>query len=61
LFAAAVELPVVLIAGIVIGGGAGWWLDHRLGSAPWLMLVFGLLGFVAGLREIMRKLSRNNS
>lgn len=61
LFAAAIELPVMLVAGIVIGGGAGWWLDHHLGTAPVLMLVLGVLGFAAGLREILRKLSKGNS
>jgi ATP synthase protein I len=61
LFAAAIELPVMLVAGILIGGGAGWWLDHGLGTAPWLMLFLGILGFGAGLREIVRKLSQGNS
>jgi len=61
LFAAAIELPVLLVAGIVIGGGAGWWLDHRFRTTPVLMLVLGVLGFAAGLREILRKLSKGNS
>jgi ATP synthase protein I len=61
LFASAIELPVMLIAGIMIGGGAGWWLDRRFGTAPWLMLFLGILGFGAGLREIVRKLSKDNS
>ena len=61
LFSSAVELPVVLVAGILIGGGIGWWIDHAFGTGPWLMLLLGLIGFGAGLREIVRKLSKDNS
>lgn len=28
---------------------AGWWLDKRLGSSPWLLLIFAGIGIVGGL------------
>lgn len=42
---------------IVIGGGAGWLLDRRLGTEPWLFLVFLAFGIVAGLRNVVRAAS----
>jgi ATP synthase protein I len=35
---------------VAIGGGAlgGYWLDSRLETAPWLLLVGALLGIAAG-------------
>lgn len=58
LFAMAMELPFIFVGAIVVGGLFGWWLDSKLGSTPWLMIVLGALGFWAGLREIQRQLLR---
>lgn len=43
-----------LVAGLVVGFGIGYGLDALLGSGPWLMLIFTGLGFVAGVRGLMR-------
>jgi ATP synthase protein I len=53
----AMELPFVLVGGVLIGGGIGWLLDRWLHTAPWLLLVCGLLGFGGGMRELLRRLS----
>jgi len=37
-----------------IGGVTGWLLDRWLGISPWAFIVFLLLGFVAGLINLMR-------
>lgn len=55
-FAMATELPFILVGGVVIGGGIGYFLDEKLHTAPWLLLALGLLGFGAGMREILRRL-----
>ncbi len=52
------ELPFIPIFAVLIGGGIGYWLDMRLHTSPWLLLVFGMLGFIAGIREILRRISR---
>jgi ATP synthase protein I len=57
-FAMAMELPFIFVGAIVFGGLLGWWLDAKLGTSPWLMLLLGALGFWAGLREIQRQLAR---
>jgi F0F1-type ATP synthase assembly protein I len=56
--ALAMELPFILIGGIVIGGGLGWLLDHRFHTSPALTLVLGALGFAGGLWDILKRLSR---
>ena len=56
--ALAMELPFVMVGGVVIGGVLGWLLDRWLHSGPWLMLLLGLLGFAGGVREILRRISR---
>lgn len=46
--------------GIAVGLGAlfGVWLDGRLGTQPWLMVVFLVLGLVAGFRGVLRAVAR---
>lgn len=39
---------------VAIGYGIGWWLDTKLGTKPYLMLVMLLLGIAAGFRGLIR-------
>src|SRR4051812_45513604 len=43
---------------VLIGVLAGVWLDGKLGTTPWLMLLLIGLGFVAGFRGVMRAMHR---
>jgi F0F1-type ATP synthase assembly protein I len=45
------------VAAILVPGAVGWWLDGRFGTRPWIMLGCGLLGFIAGLRLLMRSVT----
>jgi ATP synthase protein I len=56
--AMAMELPFIFVGCIVVGGAIGYFLDAWLHTKPALMLVFGVLGFIAGLRDILRRLSK---
>ena len=58
-FALAMELPFIPVAGVLIGGGVGYWLDARFGSGPALTLLLGLLGFAAGVREVLRRIPKD--
>ena len=48
------SIGIVLVVSIVIGWAFGSWLDTKLGTSPWLMLVFTLLGIAAGFIEMIR-------
>jgi len=53
--ALALELPFVLVGTIALGAALGYFLDHWLHTKPILMFVLGGLGFVGGIREIIRR------
>ena len=38
----------------MVGAGIGWGLDFWLGTTPWGLIVFVLLGFAAGVLNVMR-------
>jgi ATP synthase protein I len=58
-FAMAMELPFILVGTILVGGAMGYFLDAWLHTKPAMMIVFGALGFVAGLRDILRRLPKD--
>jgi ATP synthase protein I len=48
------RLSSELVAGVLVGAVLGWLLDRWLGISPWGLIVFVLLGFVAGVLNVMR-------
>jgi F0F1-type ATP synthase assembly protein I len=55
--AMAMELPFVLVAAVVVGGLFGFFLDRWLHTKPVFMLILGGLGFFAGVRDVLLRLS----
>lgn len=53
-FGQALKLSGEFIAGIVVGAGLGWFIDQYAGTTPWGMIVFLLLGFGAGVLNVLR-------
>jgi ATP synthase protein I len=45
---------------LVIGFGAGYWLDNVLGTRPWLSFVGFFLGLAAGVLNVYRILQLAN-
>ena len=48
------RLSTELVAGVLVGAAIGWLIDRFIGSSPWGMIVFLLLGFAAGVLNVMR-------
>ena len=42
-------------------GYAGYWLDQRLGSSPWLLILGVFLGFALGTYSLAKKLPTRSS
>jgi F0F1-type ATP synthase assembly protein I len=53
--ALAMELPFIPVVAVAAGGGLGYLLDTRWHSWPAATLILGFLGFVGGLREVIRR------
>jgi len=54
-FARGFRLSSELVAGVLVGAGIGWLIDKGLGTLPWGVFVFALLGFTAGVLNVMRQ------
>lgn len=52
--AQAIRLASEFVAGILVGAGFGWLIDWWLGTSPWGLVVFLLLGFFAGVLNTLR-------
>ncbi len=56
--AAAIRISMEMVAALFVGGVIGWFLDRFLGTGPWLLLVFLVLGFAAGMLGAVRASQR---
>jgi ATP synthase protein I len=54
----AMKLSSEFIAGIAVGAGLGWGIDKLAGSSPWGLVVFLMLGFVAGVLNVLRSVGK---
>jgi ATP synthase protein I len=52
--AVGLRLSSELVAGVLVGAALGWGFDRLLSTSPWGLIVFLLLGFVAGVMNVMR-------
>jgi F0F1-type ATP synthase assembly protein I len=53
------ELPILLVACVAVGGGLGFFLDQRIHTSPLFTLIFGALGFAAGMIQLVKRLSKD--
>ena len=53
-YAFAFGLGAELLGALAVCGFPGWWLDKKLGTAPWLTLVGAMLGIALGLFQLIR-------
>ena len=59
--ARAVRLGTEFIAAIIVGSGIGYFADLALGTSPWIMLVMVLVGFAAGVLNVVRSAADMNA
>jgi F0F1-type ATP synthase assembly protein I len=56
---AVLELPILLVACVAVGGGLGYLLDERIHTSPVFTLIFGGLGFAAGMIQLVKRLLKD--
>jgi F0F1-type ATP synthase assembly protein I len=54
------ELPIVMVSAIVVGGFFGYLIDRWLHTKPYAMLILGCLGFYVGVRDVLRRVSQGD-
>jgi ATP synthase protein I len=54
--ALAMELPFTLVGTIAVGVALGYFLDRWLHTRPIAIILLGTAGFIAGVREVIRRL-----
>ncbi|MDH5477355.1 MAG: AtpZ/AtpI family protein [Nitrospinota bacterium] len=52
---------VQIAVSVIIGFGMGLWIDRWLGTRPWFMLLFILLGVVAGFLNVYRIVQKSGA
>ena len=57
----AFRLSTELVSGIVVGGVMGWSIDKWLGTQPWFLLIFFILGIAAGIINVIKTAKRMNN
>lgn len=47
-------IGLAFVFALVLGFGAGFWLDGKLGTSPWLSLLGFAMGLAAGVLNVVR-------
>ena len=53
-FGNALRLSSEFVAAIIVGAGLGWFIDRLAGTSPLGLIVMLLIGFAAGVLNVMR-------
>lgn len=48
------RMTLEMALGVLFGLGIGLGLDRLLGTKPWLLIVFAILGVAAGIKTVLR-------
>ena len=54
------RMIIELVTGMILGVGLGLGLDYLIGSEPIFLIIFSLLGFMAGVRTMMTTAKKMN-
>jgi ATP synthase protein I len=57
----AFRLASEFVAAIIVGAAIGIGLDALFGTSPWMLIVFLLMGFAAGVVNVARTAGRMNA
>ena len=55
----AMRVGLEIVTSMMLGLGLGWFLDRKLGTFPWMILLFGFFGLAGGLVNLWRVLAHD--
>ncbi len=58
--ALAMELPFTIVGGVLLGGALGYFVDRWLHTRLIFTMILGAVGFVGGLKEVLRRLAQSD-
>lgn len=47
-------IGIEIAGSIAVGGFIGYWLDEKLGTDPWMLILWLIFGIIAGFRSLFR-------
>jgi ATP synthase protein I len=56
--ATGLRVSTELVAGVLVGGFIGWWIDRWLGTKPFAFLIMLMIGMVAGFWNVYKIATR---
>ncbi len=59
--ALASRMVIDLFAGIAFGGSIGYWLDNVFATKPFMFIIFGIIGILAGFLNMYRTSQREDN
>ena len=57
----ALRFAAEFMAAIIVGTAIGYTLDMLVGTTPWLMILFLMVGFAAGVLNVVRAAAEGNA
>ena len=54
------SIAAEFVGAMLVGGFLGWVIDRWAGTGPWGMIILLLLGFVTGLRSVLRQQKKSD-
>lgn len=57
----AYRMTIEMVVGLVVGGFIGWWIDSIFETKVLFLIIFLLLGFAAGIANVMRTAKELNA
>jgi ATP synthase protein I len=50
----AMRMGTEMVVATMLGSGFGYWLDKQLDTQPWMLILFLVLGSIAGFKNVYR-------
>ena len=54
------SVGIALVLSMIIGLLFGWFIDQKLHTGPWFLIIFLILGIVAGFLNVFRAIKRSS-